>query len=126
MAIALGLQGLFRYVHLDWDQSLHLYKKLVKGNWIQEFSRAIDIYTGKIKGFKDVPEDQYMREETLKGDLKIRIRNIITVELERWAGISTGVEKAKPVAPKVVQKPAPVVEDDNPYADNPYAPTHSP
>ena len=126
MAIALGLQGLFRYVHLDWDQSLHLYKKLVKGNWIQEFSRAIDIYTGKIKGFKDVPEDQYMREETLKGDLKIRIRNIITVELERWAGISTGVEKAKPVAPKVVQKPAPVVEDDNPYADNPYAPTPSP
>ena len=67
-----------------------------------------------------------MREETLKGDLKIRIRNIITVELERWAGISTGVEKAKPVAPKVVQKPAPVVEDDNPYADNPYAPTPSP
>jgi len=126
MAIALGLQGLFRYVHLDGDQSLHLYKKLVKGNWIQEFSRAIDIYTGKIKGFKDVPEDQYMREETLKGDLKIRIRNIITVELERWAGISTGVEKAKPVAPKVVQKPAPVVEDDNPYADNPYAPTPSP
>jgi len=62
MVIALGLQGLFRYMHLDWDQSLHLYKKLVKGNWIQEFSRAIDIYTGKIKGFKDVPEEQYMRE----------------------------------------------------------------
>jgi len=30
---------------------------MTKGNWIQEFARAIDIYTGKIKGFKDVPEE---------------------------------------------------------------------
>jgi hypothetical protein len=50
---------------------------MVKGNWIQEFLRATDIYTGKIKGFKDVPEEKFMREETLKADLKIRIREII-------------------------------------------------
>jgi len=61
----------------------------------------------------------------LKAELKIRVRNIITEQLEKWAGLSTGAEKAKPVAPKVVQKPAPVIEDDNPYADNPYAPTPS-
>jgi len=57
----------------------------VKGNWIQEFVRAIDIYTGKVKGFRDVPEEQYMRQETMKAELKLLIRMIITDQLEKWA-----------------------------------------
>jgi hypothetical protein len=55
-----------------------LFKQYVKGNWIQEFVRAIDIYMGKVKGFKDVPEEQYMRQETMKAELKLLIRMIIT------------------------------------------------
>ena len=66
---------------------------MVKGNWIQEFLRAIDIYTGKVKGFKDVPEEKYMREETLKADLKIRIRNIIMEQLEKWASMNSQKDK---------------------------------
>jgi hypothetical protein len=57
MIVALGAQGLHRYIHLRWDESLQIYKRLVKGSWIQEFTRAIDIYSGKVKGFRDVPED---------------------------------------------------------------------
>ena len=85
MIIGLGVQGLFRFVHLRWDESLQLFKQFVKGNWIQEFVRAIDIYTGKVKGFKDVPEEQYMRQETMKAELKLLIRMIITDQLEKWA-----------------------------------------
>lgn len=51
---------------------------MTDGNWIWEFARAIDIYTGKIKGFKDVPEEQFMRQETMKADLKLYIRTIIS------------------------------------------------
>ena len=38
-----------------------MFKEMTKGNWIQEFARAIDIYEGNIKGFKDVPEEHFMR-----------------------------------------------------------------
>jgi len=57
MIIGLGVQGLLRFLHLRWDESLYVFKQMVQGNWIQEFVRALDIYKGKIKGFKDVPED---------------------------------------------------------------------
>jgi hypothetical protein len=33
---------------------------------------------GKVKGFKDVPEEQFMRQETMKAELKLLIRTIIT------------------------------------------------
>lgn len=69
---------------LRWDESLQMYKHLVKGNWIQEFARAIDIYTGKIKGFKDVPEEQFMRQESMKAELKLFIRMVVTEQLEKW------------------------------------------
>jgi hypothetical protein len=43
--------------------------------------RAIDIFTGKVKGFKDVPENEYVRKETMKAELKLMIRNIIIEQL---------------------------------------------
>lgn len=61
--VLLGLAGLFRYTHLGWDESLEAFKLISKGNWIQDFTRAIEIYTGQVKGFRDVPEDQEMRQQ---------------------------------------------------------------
>ena len=59
--MALKIEGLYVFRHIRWDESLRLYKSMTRGNWIQEFARAVDIYTGKIKGFKDVSEDQTLR-----------------------------------------------------------------
>ena len=59
---------------------------MTDGNWIYEFARAIDIYTGKIKGFKDVPEEQLMRQELMKADLKLYIRTIISEQLDLMNG----------------------------------------
>jgi hypothetical protein len=70
MIIALGVHSIFRFLHLRWDESLQIFKSLVNGDWTQEFVRAIDIYTGKIKGFREVPEDKNMRELTLRAELK--------------------------------------------------------
>lgn len=78
MVAGMSVHGVFQYLHLRWDDSLQEYKKIVRGNWIQLFQRAIDIYIGRVKGFKDVPEEQYMRQETMKAELKLLIRNIIT------------------------------------------------
>jgi len=46
-----------QFNHWRWDEALEIYKMKFKGNWIQEIVRAIDIYTGRIKGFRDVPEE---------------------------------------------------------------------
>jgi hypothetical protein len=78
LIIALGVQGLFSFTHLRWDESLRHFKKLAKGNWMQELARAIDIHAGKVKGFRDVPEEQFMRQETMKAELKAHIRTIVT------------------------------------------------
>ena len=59
MILGLG-HGISKFHHVRWGESLDHFKLLVRDNpdgWIQEFQRAIDIYTGKIKGFKDVPEE---------------------------------------------------------------------
>lgn len=57
---------------------------MTKGNWVQDFTRAIEIYTGQVKGFKDVPEDTEIRQEQMKGQLKLFIRTIIFEQLDKW------------------------------------------
>jgi hypothetical protein len=83
--VALGIKGLSKLRQLRWDESLEHFREISRGNWIQEFARAIEIYTGKIKGFKDVPEDQYLRQETMKAELKLFISNVVTEQLEKWS-----------------------------------------
>lgn len=82
--VTLGITGLSRFSHLSWDESLEAFKQISRGNWIQDFSRAVEIYTGQIKGFKDVPEEQELRQEQMKGQLKLFIRTVITDQLEKW------------------------------------------
>mgnify|MGYP001571966130 CR=1 FL=1 len=41
------------------------------------FAKALEFYKGKIKGFLQVPEDQEVRENSMKADLKLLIRDII-------------------------------------------------
>ena len=85
MVVGLNMQGVLKHNHLRWDESLHEYRDIVHGNWIQLFARAIDIYTGRVKGFKDVPEEEYMRHEGMKSELKLLIRTIITQQMDMWA-----------------------------------------
>ena len=82
MIIGLGVKGLIQFNHVRWDEGL--FREIDSDNWILKFQRTVDIFFGNIKGFKDVPEEQFMRQETLKADLKLLIRNIITDLLEQW------------------------------------------
>ena len=73
----LGDKGVHRFDHITWDQSLALFKDIVDGDWSKQFARAIDIYIGKIKGFKNVPEEEEIRLAMLKAELKIIVQNIV-------------------------------------------------
>jgi len=47
--------------HISWEENLMQIKEEAKGNWSVEINQIMDFYSGKIKGFKDVPEDDYLR-----------------------------------------------------------------
>lgn len=85
MIVALGTkQNVLQFLHLRWDEALEAYKQKLAGgkdDWMLIFARAIDIYVGKVKGFRDVPEEQFMRREMMKGELKELINGIIKEQL---------------------------------------------
>jgi hypothetical protein len=45
------------------------------------FARAIDIYVGKVKGYRGVPEQVGKRQEAMKGKLKEMVTGIIKDQL---------------------------------------------
>ena len=95
---------------------MQLFKDLIQDNWIQSFSRVIDFYTGKIKGFKDVPEDEDIREAMLKADLKMIIIDIVSEQLSKWRVYRTSISVDKPIRAPLIMEKEPVVEEDfNPY-----------
>lgn len=134
MIVALGIQGVMQFNHLRWDEGLENYRKQLQTNddWLMVFSRAIDIYVGKIKGFKDVPEEQFMRKELMKGELKVLIANIISEQLNKWAkeriskAGKTVEQKKTPSQPKQQEPDKDYNPFENPYEDNPYSIPDSP
>ena len=44
---------------------------------IQVFSRAISIYKGKVKGYRGLLDHSFLRENILKGELKLLVKEII-------------------------------------------------
>jgi hypothetical protein len=82
-----------------------MFKELTKGNWVQEFARAIDIYTGTIKGFRDVPEEQLMRQETMKAELKLFIRMVLIEQLEKWNQEAEGAQSSQLIESVMSENP---------------------
>jgi hypothetical protein len=56
----------------------------VRGDLIQVFARALEFYKGKVKGFKGIHEDIEVRETTMKAELKLLIRDIISEMIAKW------------------------------------------
>jgi len=54
----LGENGtVHRIRHINWIEALVFFRKHVKGDWMKVFARALDIYHGKVKGFKGMIDD---------------------------------------------------------------------
>lgn len=60
------------------------------------FARALDIFQGKIKGFQGVSEDKELRENLLKADLKLLIKDIICEVIEKSNNASFSVRGSSP------------------------------
>jgi hypothetical protein len=45
--------------HLNWLESLgNLESSVVSGSWIEVFAKALEIYTGKVKGLRMNEDDE--------------------------------------------------------------------
>lgn len=53
------------------------------------FAKALEFYRGKIKGFVGVHEDQDVRENFMKADLKLLIREIIKDSVAKFNVLSS-------------------------------------
>ena len=69
--------------HLTWQQSIYEFKKQVEDDLIQVFSRALSIYKGKVKGYSGLPDNAYLRENFLKAELKLLVKEIIYQVIEK-------------------------------------------
>lgn len=52
--------------------------------WIETLKKALDIFHGKIKGFKGIVDDLDLRKEFLKAEFKILITTLIDKLIYKW------------------------------------------
>jgi hypothetical protein len=69
-ALFLTEAGLFVMNHLSWSQAVRMLQTLRKGNWIQVFARTLEIYMGTVKGFKGIVDDDHLRKQVMRGEMK--------------------------------------------------------
>ena len=61
--------------------------------WIDTFQKTLDIFDGKIKGFKGVVDDRDLRQESMKAELKLLVTDLIDKLIVQWQNMATKMEK---------------------------------
>jgi len=57
---------------------------MLGNNWIDMFAKALEIYLGKVKGLRGVADDDLLRRDLMKGQIKIKISEILEVVILFW------------------------------------------
>jgi hypothetical protein len=53
-------------------------------NWIDIFTKALEIFMGKVKGLRGVPDDDDLRCHMMKGLIKMKIGEIMESVILFW------------------------------------------
>ena len=57
------------------------------------FAKTLEIYLGKVKGLRGVPDDDYLRQFMMKGQMKVKIGEILEVVIGSWKKLAqTSIE----------------------------------
>lgn len=95
-------QGLYNLFHLTWQSYLGHLEQTMQASWIDIFEKAIEFFNGRVKGFKGVVDDNAIRKDMIKGDLKELIVVHIDRLVKRWKEEAVKKKKAG-VAPETVR-----------------------
>lgn len=84
--VVLGQDGsIYKLQHESWEENLVKLQQVVQGNnWLDIFTQALEIYLGKVKGLRGVPDDDILRGHMLRGQLKIKIFEIMETVILHW------------------------------------------
>ena len=88
-------RGVFQTSHLTWREYVEQGENEMGNTWIETFKKALDIFHGKIKGFKGVVDDLDLRKEFLKAEFKILITNLIDKVILKWKKEAEEEEKSE-------------------------------
>ena len=85
-AVLLSTAGIFKLIHLTWEQSLgNIEPQILNGtSWIDIFAKTLEIYLGKVKGLRGVPDDDHLRQFMMKGQMKVKIGEILEIVIGSW------------------------------------------
>ena len=82
----LSSNGIYKLWHQSWEENLGtLDQGLMHGNnWIDIFTKALEIFMGKVKGLRGVPDDDELRCHMMKGLIKLKIGEIMEAVILFW------------------------------------------
>lgn len=69
--------GYSQVKHMTWLEYVETSEHDMDNTWIDTFQKALDIFEGKIKGFKGVVDDKDLRQESMKAELKLLVTELI-------------------------------------------------
>lgn len=70
MVVMLTDKGIYQLTHLTWQAYLGHLEQTMQASWIDIFEKAIEFFNGRVKGFKGVVDDNALRKEMIREDLK--------------------------------------------------------
>lgn len=70
--------------HMTWQEYVATSEQDMDNTWIDTFQKALDIFDGKIKGFKGVVDDRDLRQESMKAELKLLVTDLIDKLIAQW------------------------------------------
>ena len=65
----------------------------MQSTWIETFQRVVDIFQGKIKGFRGTLDNREIRQEGMKADLKLLVTALIEKVILQWKARATKLEQ---------------------------------
>lgn len=97
--VLMTTKGLSCCNHLTWQQSIYDFQKTAavrmtkaiesdtlnedeEEDLVQIFLRALEIYKGKVKGYQGLLDNAYLRENFLRAELKLLVKEIIQQVIE--------------------------------------------
>ena len=80
--------------HMTWQEYVETSDQDMDSTWIDTFQKTIDIFKGEIKGFKGVIDDNELRQESMKAELKLLVTNLIDKLMVQWKVMAQKMEKS--------------------------------
>lgn len=79
---------------MTWQEYVETSEQDMDSTWIDTFQKTLDIFDGKIKGFKGVVDDRDLRQETMKAELKLLVTDLIDKLILQWKATAERMQKS--------------------------------